>query len=191
MSKRRSTAGKLFVALGGAGLALSICVPQATAVPPFSNTNYSGRYICNVSSAGNSFTAIMRLVPNGSGAYSGGTLVAPGSAFFAFDPAAPPEDNSCSYSLVMPSSSYLVGSNGLATEVLTWKAVAGNNPVCPATPGSFIMSQEIVLRANVNANGKVQSTSISSGNLLDQGVGVSLPTADVAAPDPGDGYCFK
>jgi hypothetical protein len=183
MLKRRSVAARLLAVLGGAGLALSICVPRATArVPPFSNTNYGGRYICSVSSRGNFFTAIMLLMPSGSGSgtYRGGTLFASVGAFFAFDPSAPPKDNFCSYTLdTSPKSSfYVVGSNGLTTEVLTWMAAAENNTACPATSGSFIMSQESVLRANVDVTGKVKNTSISSGNLLDQDL-------------PGDGYCSK
>jgi hypothetical protein len=185
--KRRSMAARLFAVLGGAGLALSICVPRATArVPPFSNHNYSGRYVCGVGSNGNFFTAIMLLMPSGSnsssgtGIYSGGTLFASVGAFFAFNPKAPPKDNFCSYTLdTQPKSSfYVVGSNGLTTEVLTWMAAAGNNPACPATSGSFIMSQESVLGAHLDVTGRVNNTSISSGNLLDQDF-------------PGDGYCSK
>ena len=84
MLKRRSVAARLFAVLGGAGLAFSICVPRATArVPPFSNTNYGGRYICSVSARGNFFTAIMLLMPSGSGSgtYRGGTLFASVGAF--------------------------------------------------------------------------------------------------------------
>ena len=187
MLKRRSVAARLFAVLAGAGLALSICVPRATArVPPFSNTNYRGRYVCSVSSRGNFFTAIMLLMPSGTGSssgmgtYRGGTLFASVGAFFAFNPSVPPKDNFCTYSLdTSPKSSfYVVASTGLTTEVLTWMAAAGNNPACPATSSSFIMSQESVLRANVNKAGEVQDTSISSGNLLDQDL-------------PGDGYCSK
>jgi hypothetical protein len=189
MLKRRSiAAARLFAVVGGTWLALSICLPRATAarVPPFSNTNYRGRYICSVSSRGNFFTAIMLVMPSGTssssgmGTYRGGTLFASVGAFFAFDPTVPPKDNFCSYALdTSPKSSfYVVGSNGLTTEVLTWMAAAENNPACPATSGSFIMSQETVLGANVDATGEVQNTSISSGNLLDQDL-------------PGDGYCAK
>jgi hypothetical protein len=183
MLERRSVVARLFAVLGGAGLGLSICVPPATArVPPFSNDNYGGRYVCSVSSRGNFFTAIMLVMPSGSGSgtYRGGTLFASVGAFFAFDPTVPPKDNFCSYTLdnSPKSSFYVVGSNGLTTEVLTWMAAAENNPACPATSGSFIMSQETVLGANVDATGEVQNTSISSGNLLDQDL-------------PGDGYCAK
>ena len=128
MSDRRSVAARLFAVLVGAGLALSIGVPRATArVPPFSNHNYAGRYVCSVSSNGNLFTAIMLVTPSGTssslgmGIYRGGTLFASVGAFFAFDPKAPPKDNFCSYTLDNQpiSSFYLVGSNGLTSEVLT------------------------------------------------------------------------
>jgi hypothetical protein len=188
MSKRRWVAARLFPVVAGAGVALGICVltvsTAISAPPPFSNSNYVNRYICNVTSEGNLFTAVMSLNPNGSGTYTAGTLVGSVTQFgvVPFNPASTPEDNSCSYSLVLPSSSYLVGSNGLTTEVLTWKAVGGNDPSCPTSPGSFIMSQETVLRANVNAAGAVQQLSISSGNLFNLGL---------LAADPGDGYCLK
>ena len=188
MLKRKSVAARLFAVLGGTGLALSICAPRATAarVPPFSNNNYAGRYVCSVSSRGNFFTAIMLLMPSGTssssgmGIYSGGTLFASVGAFFAFDPKAPPKDNFCSYTLdTSPKSSfYVVSSKGLTREVLTWMAVAPNNPACPATSGSFIMSQKSALGSNVDVTGKVKNTSISSGNLLDQDF-------------PGDGDCSK
>jgi len=180
MSKRRRLTAKKLAVLGGTGLALGLSVARASAVPPpppFTVSNYVGRYVCNVNSDGRFYTAIMRLRPNGAGAYNGGTLVASISAFTAFDPAAPPEDNSCSYSLVTQASRYVVSSNGLATEVLTWKAAAGNNAACPDSPGSFVMSNAIVLQASLGAFPRV---SVSSGNLLDQGI---------LSANPGDGYC--
>ena len=187
MLKRRSVAARLFAVLGGTGLALSIGVQRATArVPPFSNQNYAGRYVCSVSSNGNLFTAIVLLTPSGTssssdmGIYRSGTLFASVGAFFAFDPKAPPKDNFCSYTLdISPKSSfYVVGSKGLTTEVLTWMAAAENNPACPATSGTFIMSHESVLGVNVDVTGRVKTTSLSSNNLLDQDF-------------PGDGYCSK
>jgi hypothetical protein len=189
MSKRRWVAARLFAVLGGAGLAIGVCAPRALAAtpPPFSNTNYDNRYICNTTSDGNFFTAVYNVNPNGSGSYTSGTLVTPLNSFgvVPFNPADTPEDNSCSYSLVGPSSSYVVSSNGLTTEVLTWMASAGNDPSCPDSPlGSFVMSSELVLRANVNSAGKVQQLSISSGNLLDQSVLFGVE-------NPGDGYCLK
>jgi hypothetical protein len=122
MLKRRSVAARLFAVLGGTGVALSIGVPRATArVPPFSNQNYAGRYVCSVSSNGNLFTAIVLLTPSGTssssdmGIYRSGTLFASVGAFFAFDPKAPPKDNFCSYTLdTSPKSSfYVVGTKGL------------------------------------------------------------------------------
>jgi hypothetical protein len=128
----------------------------------------------------------MLLMPSGNstgsgmGIYRAGTLFASVGAFFAFDPKAPPKGNFCSYTLdTAPKSSfYVVGSKGLTTEVLTWVAAAENNSACPETSGSFIMSQKSALGANVDVAGKVQNTSMSSGNLLDQDL-------------PGDGDCSK
>jgi len=75
-----------------------------------------------------------------------------------------------------------VSGNGLTTEVLTWKAAPGNNPVCPDSPGSFVMSDEIVLSTSVNGSGQVIGDLIASGNLLDQGL------LDI---NPGSGHCVK
>jgi hypothetical protein len=187
MSKRKWVAAKLFAVLGGAGLATCICLSRASAltiVPPFSASNYVNRYICEVSSDENFYTGVMSLYPNGAGAYTAGTLNAPISPFGAglFNPANPPVDNTCSYSLILPESSYVVSANGLTVEVLSWKAAGGNNAACPVSPGSFVMSNEVVLRANLNTAGAVQRLQLTSGNLLNQGI-----TFD----NPGEGQCFK
>jgi hypothetical protein len=183
MSKRKWAAAKLFAVLGGAGLAIGICAPRVSIAqpPPFTAANYANRYECNVTSDENFYTAVMLLYPNGAGTYTNGTLVAAGGRFFAFDPAMPPEANTCSYSLILPSSAYVVSANGFTTEVLSWMADAANNAACPvSTPplGSFVMSNTTALRANVTAAGVVQNEQITSGNLLD-------------FPFPGYGQCLK
>jgi len=177
MSKRKWVGAKLFAVLGGTGLALGICVPRATAVvPPFSAKNYTNRYVCTVSDDSNSTTGVVRIRPNGSGAYNGGTLeIALDGAVFPFDPAAPPEDNFCTYSLVPAASSYTVSANGLGTEVQSWKPAAGNDPDCPL---SFVMSNTIALQTNVNAGGVAQDLLLTSSNLADDG-------------EPGYGSCLK
>jgi len=178
MSKRKWVAAKLFAVLGGTCLAIAVCVPRATAVtvPPFSAANYANRYVCNLSDDSAGTTAVARVSPNGAGAYNSGDLeVALDGAVFAFDPAVPPEDNFCAYTLNPASSSYTVGANGLGTEVQRWKAVPGNNADCP---GSFVLANEIALRTNVNAAGKVQNVQLTSGNLADDG-------------EPGYGSCLK
>jgi hypothetical protein len=75
----------------------------------------------------------------------------------------------------------VVSSSGLTTEVLAWKAFSANNSSCPDSPGSFVMSNELVLSTNVDKS--LNQNLISSGNLLDQSVG--------AFPNPGDGYCLQ
>jgi hypothetical protein len=178
MSKRKWVAAKLFAMLGGVSLAIGICVPRASAqvtVPPFSATNYANRYECNVTADENFYTATMLLYPNGAGTYTDGSLVAALSAFTTFNPTAPPEENTCSYSLILPASSYTVTSDGIVTEVLSWKAASANSASCPLT---FVMSNTDVLRANVNAAGKVQNLQITSSNLLNE-------------DDPGKGQCLK
>jgi len=177
MSKRKWVAAKLFAVLGGTGLAIGICVPRATAVvPPFSAANYANRYVCNVSDDSNGTTGVARVNPNGAGAYHSGDLqVALDGAVFPFDPAVPPEDNFCEFTLNTAASSYTVSASGLGTEVQSWKAVPGNNVDCPP---SFVMANAIALRTNINANGKVQNVQLSSGNLADD-------------DEPGYGSCLK
>jgi hypothetical protein len=181
MSKRQGLASKLCAVLGGAGLAIGICAPmamaQASVPPPFANANYANRYVCNVTSDDNFFTAIMKINPNGKGQYTAGTLTGSGSEFFAFDPGAVPPTNFCSYSLATGTSGYAIDSHGLGTEVLGWIPASGQNAACP--PG-FTMNTRIVLRNSVNANNIVARTLITSGNLLGQ-----------SPFDPGYGYCFK
>lgn len=177
MSKRKWVATKLFAVLGGTGLAIGICVPPATAVvPPFAAKNYANRYVCTVTDSSNGTTGVVRIKPNGSGAYINGLLeIALDGGAFPFDPAAPPEDNFCSYSLVIAASSYTVSANGLGTEVQSWKAASGNNADCP---GSFVMANEIALSTNLDSAGESTALQLTSGNLADD-------------DEPGQGYCLK
>jgi len=183
MSKRRWVASKLFAVLGGAGLAIGVCVPRASAQPPFSNANYANRYICNVTADSNFFTGLMELNPNGAGTYTSGTLEAPASAVGPFLPVAPPPGNFCMYALDIAGSSYSVDVHGVGIEVLSWTAAATNQGICPGAP-SFTMSNAIVLRTfDTRASGAVVRTEITSNNLLDE-----FPSGNSAA---GYGYCLK
>ena len=144
----------------------------------FSNADYSGRYVCNVTSndAVNNlspeyFTGIMKLNPNGVGGYQlVGALKAASSAIngVTFDDSLPPPANFCLYALDNATSSYSVGLNGGVTENLSWLAVGSNNAACPA---SFSMNQVSM----VAANGR---NPITSNNLLSTGAA-------------GQGYCVK
>ena len=180
MSKRRWVGAKLLAVLGGAGLAIGVCVPRASAQPPFSNANYLARYVCNVTAGSNFFTGMMKLVPNGAGTYISGTIEAPLSAFTAFNPALPPPGNFCMYTLNIAGSSYSVDVHGVGIEVLSWTGAITNSLACPDGPGgTFTMSDAIVLRTfDTRASGAVVRTEITSNNLLD---------TDVA----GYGYCLK
>jgi hypothetical protein len=150
------------------------CLGGVTAAPPpFSASNYANRYVCNVSDDANGTTGVMRINPNGAGAYKSGDLqLAYDGVVFPFDPTVPPKDNFCEYTLVSAASGYTVSANGLGTEVLSWKSAPGNNADCSP---SFVMSDEIAL--HINANGKVH-VQITSGNLNDD-------------DEPGYGSCFK
>jgi hypothetical protein len=91
MSTKQGVASKLCVVLGGIGLVVGVGLPRASAappIPPYTNANYNNRYECNVSTRNNTWTGTMRLLPNGSGGYSVGTLAASGAAGPAgfFDP---------------------------------------------------------------------------------------------------------
>ena len=181
MSKRRWVASKLFAVLGGAGLAIGVCVPRASAQPPFSNANYLARYVCNVTSVENFFTGMMKLVPNGSGTYTSGTLEASLSAVTAFNPAVPPPGNFCMYTLDIAGSSYTVDVHGVGIEVLSWTAATTNNALCPGMP-TFTMSNAIVLRTfDTRASGAVVRTEITSNNFL----------GEDGVPSAGYGYCLK
>lgn len=182
MSKRRGLASKLFAVLGGAGLAIGICVPRANAqVPPFSNANYANRYVCNVHADFDFVGAVMKINPNGSGGFTAGTMNAAISPFAAFNPAGTAPTNFCSYTLDAPASSYAVSQQGIGTEVLSWTANSTNNTSCPESSpagGNFLMYNKFVLRNNVTANNTVPRSDITSGNLLDDG-------------ETGRGYCLK
>jgi len=184
MSKRKWVAAKLFAVLGGAGLAIGICVPRAIAQLPtfeFSNANYLNRYTCNETSG--KFTGQMVLHVNGAGTYVSGTLEAPLSAFTTITPiSVAPAANFCSYTLDVSGSSYLVSEDGIGVEVLSWTA-ASTNSSCPASGGTFIMSDTFVMRTNgLKPSGAVVRTEITSNNFLNQGQ---------TTVDPGYGHCLK
>lgn len=180
MSNRRWVGSGLLAVLGGATLALCISVGRASAAPPpFSNSNYNARYECNWTSDDNFFTGVALLFPNGSGTYTSGTLWVADNQFSGFDPTLPPSQNFCTYSLDLSGSSYSIGSNGLGVEVLSWTAKSGNNAACPATPGTFTMSDANAMRtADTRPSGAVVFTQTTSNNFADQ-------------DDPGYGPCLK
>jgi|GEM_PF-1492665 len=184
MSKRRWVASKLFAVLGGAGLAIGVCVPRASAQPPpFSNANYANRYVCNVTSDGDFFTGLMTLYPNGAGTYTKGTLEAPiSSDGGTFSSTLPPTQNFCLFNLDVAGSSYAIDTHGNGVEVLSWTAdTLSNNPSCtvPFPTSTFVMSNDIMLRAYaVKPSGAVIRAEITSNNLLNFAF-------------PGHGYCVK
>src|SRR5579872_6629516 len=133
-SMRQGLASKLLAVLGGAGLAISFCAPRANAqaapVPPWANANYANRYICNVTSTTSAvpatatrsfFTGIMKLNPNGSGFFQGGTLNVALTPFTGVTPTGNASANFCSYTLDA-SSIYTVNQDGTGGESLVWDA---------------------------------------------------------------------
>lgn len=181
MSNRRWVGSGLLAVVGGATLALSVSVGKASAAspPPFSNSNYTARYECNLTSDDNFFTGIAILNPNGSGTYNSGILWVAGNQFSGFDGTVPPPQNFCTYSLEVAGSSYSIGSNGIGVEVLSWSGLSSNNAACPASPGTFTMSDSIVFRtADVRPSGAAVFGETTSNNFAGQN-------------DPGYGPCLK
>jgi hypothetical protein len=195
-SKRQGLASKLLTVLGGAGLAISLCAagvgaqdpPAATSVPPWNNLNYSSRYICNVASTTSAipatakesfYTGIMKLNPNGSGFFQGGTLTAALIPFTGVAPVGNASVNFCTYTLD-PSSLYTVAQDGTGAESLVWDA-----PSTPITgcPGSFTMTASFVLRNNATVNNTVPRVDMTFDNFL------GLQTA--GGTESGHGYCLK
>jgi hypothetical protein len=208
-SKRQGLASKLLTVLGGAGLAISLCAAGvgaqndpaiAAPVPPWNNANFASRYICNVDSttatipvavppaipvapAQSYYTGIMKLNPNGSGFFQGGTLDATVTSFTGTLPANPsPVANFCSYTLD-PGSIYTVNQDGTGLLSLMWDAPStAVNPACPAT---FTMTASIVLRNNVTANNTVPRVDMTLNNFL------NLKLSGATTGESGHGYCLK
>jgi len=185
MLKRKWVAARLFAALGGAGLAFGLWVPgarSATLPPPFSNANYLNRYVCNETTNGHLFTALMRLHPNGAGTFDNGTMFAPVSSDGGVsDTTLPPTANFCTFNLDVAGSSYAVDTHGIGVEVLSWTQSSTNPAECasPFPTTSFMSSDAFVMRVQgAKPSGASVRTEVTSDNLLDQGF-------------PGDGYCVK
>jgi hypothetical protein len=181
MLKRKWVAAKLFAVLGGAGLALGLCVPTASAAAPtpgnFSNANYANRYVCNLASDDDFYTALTTIFPNGGGTFTSGTMEAPVSAFTAFTATSPPPANFCLYTLDVAGSSYAVATDGTGVEVLSWTGASTNNASCPS--GTFVMSDSFVMRiTGARPSGAVIRTETTSDNLLEE-------------DEPGRGHCIK
>jgi len=197
MSKGQGLASKLVTVLGGAGLAITVCAPRVSSQnamipPPFTDANYANRYVCNLSAYVDGFddhaTGIAKINPNGRGLYTAGTLTSAGTPFFDVDTTKTSPSNFCVYSLNTGSSAFAVNAKGTGTEIQSWTLNSGQNPLCQA---SFVMTNAIVLRNNVNANNIVPRLELTSDNFL----GVSNPgviEAEGATSDvPGTGYCYK
>jgi hypothetical protein len=197
---RQRLASKLLAVLGGAGLAISFCAPRAGAespVPPWTNANYANRYICNVTSsleavppAGTGIpkqsflTGIMKLSPNGSGFFQGGTLDVPLVIYTGAAggiPTGNATQNFCTYTLDI-GSIYTVNQDGTGGETLTWDAPT--TPVNAACPPSFTMTTSLVLRNNVTGNNTVPRVDMTIDNFL----GVQTATL---THESGHGYCVK
>jgi hypothetical protein len=181
MSKKQGVASRLCVVLGGIGLVLGVWLPRASAappIPPFTNANYANRYECIMTADNNFATAIVRLLPNGTGGYKLGTMSAPANIFgIAFDPTKGAAANFCSYTLSTGQSFYVVNSKGIVTtEILSWAGLGTNAPGCD--PGFTMNDVAVVQQGSLTADNVVTRVLSTSGNLLDGGL-------------PGKGECYK
>lgn len=178
MSKNENRRSKLITALGLVGLMLGLSAPMVSAqVITFSNANYVGRYVCTDAGSHDIFTAVIKYNPNGSGAYSAGTLVAALASYEPFGTAIP-SASFCNYTLDIAASSYTIAADGTGFEVLVWvpPSVAPlNDPLCP---GTFTDQTAIGLRNMQDATGiaviRAEFASANSLNVNDAGHGTCL-----------------
>jgi hypothetical protein len=180
MLRKKNSITKLIMALGVLGLMIGFSAPRANAQAPhaattLSTANYTGRYVCLITSRGDFYTAVVKYNPNGAGIYGGtGTLIASADAFLGT-----PSDSFCTYNLNPAVSSYSIDGHGLGFEKLVWNFVSGPSACPAAVPGGvFTDDTAIALRNLINNNGAVVDSEISDGNLLGQGFA-------------GHGYCLK
>jgi len=176
MSKNENRRSKLITALGLVGLMLGLSAPMVSAqVVTFSNANYAGRYACTNANHNDNQTAVIRYIPNGFGAYLGGTLTAD-LTFFAPFGTASPSMSFCDYTLDLAASSYNIAADGTGFEQLVWTAAITNNGACPL---SFEDQTAIGLRNMQDASGiAVIRAEFASANLLNGNEG-------------GHGTCLK
>jgi hypothetical protein len=173
MSRSKNRLVALVAAVGIFGFAMGAWAPVVNAqVSSFSPAIYSGRYICNVTSNADFFTAVIKYNPLGNGKYHAGTLLATANAF---GDGTPGQSGFCRYSLNTVASTYTVTGQGIGFESLVWMAISGNDVSCPP---SFTDQTTLGVRNLTNANGITVSAEIASVNLLDEG-------------EPGRGYCLK
>jgi hypothetical protein len=162
MSRKDKSISKLIASLGVFGLVICFCAPRVSAQVPagtFTAANYSGRYVCSASTGTLSDTAVMKLKPNGAGAYTATSSLSANDGQFSGDGTA-----NCNYTLGT-GSAYTVSGDGTGFEMLNWTASAANPTVCPA---SFTDLRAIALRNLTNINGVVINVEFSSDNLLGQ-----------------------
>jgi len=179
MSRNQNRISKVITAVGLLGMLVGLSAPRVSAevtdqVTAFSNKVYVGRYGCTTASDDDFFTAFIKYNPNGSGAYSAGTLIAALTAFTTFVPGAA-SMQFCTYTLDPAASSYSIGTDGTGFESLSWVAATPPTPGCPA---SFIDETSIALRNITDITGAVTRAEFASANLLGQ-------------DEAGHGACLK
>jgi hypothetical protein len=178
---------KLVTALAVVGLIMGLSALRASAAPAtpsvgsndqvtsFTNANWSGRYACQDTSDDDFFTAVMKLNPNGAGAFDGGTLSGSADAFGVEAPIA--SADFCLYNLDLPDSSYSITANGTGFAEMTWVPPfpVTNDPLCPL---AFENQYAVNLRGNVEPGTlNVLRAELASANLFDE-------------DEPGHGYCL-
>jgi hypothetical protein len=178
MSSSQNRIATLIAALGAFGFMTALWVPRASAqVTSFSDSNYTGRYGCEISFDEDFFTAVYKYNPNGAGGYANGTLIGSLNNFAVYNDAAP-ASQFCTYFLETAASAYSVDSTGIGSETLSWTPSVANNAACP---GAFIDETFIALRNITNAIGASIHADIADRNLF----GIDPPG------DAGHGICVQ
>jgi len=144
---RTKMRGMLVLALGAAGLLLSVGSGQAQS---FKNSNFKGRYICRSASDTNFENSVTLLDPDGKGKFKDGEKGLVSSDFEdsttlsgCTAKAGSSQACQCIYTLDA-SSSYDVASDGTATASLVWIASGSNDAACPTSP-SFTLEDQLNL----------------------------------------------
>jgi hypothetical protein len=124
-------------------------------------------------------TAVIKYNPNGSGAYSAGTLIASLEPFDTDADLAPPSMDFCFYTLDIPASSYTIAADGTGFEQLVWTATSTNSTTPPGCPPNFTEQTAIGLRNMMDSSGvAVIRAEFATANLL-------------AGNEGGHGTCLK
>jgi hypothetical protein len=171
MARNGNPISKLIAVLTVFALMMALFVPKVSAqVTTFSTSTYKGSYSCRYAYSFDFFTAVSQYNPDGTGAYTTGTLVGTLNAFAPFA-TTPPASAFCTYFLETAASAYSINATGLGFETLSWTPSVANNGACP---GAFIDQTQIALR-NLTVAGASIRAEVADDDLF--GFGEIFPSA--------------